>query len=161
MTTEGSASTEDSQSTRSRTFAVSTVATVGVIFVLLGLVHTIAGLPLVLKAVEDGGINLPSIEDTGVRFQLLREPVVYGILSLGVDRCVFGVILILCVPELKKGNRLAWRICMAIGMLFVFGYTPLICIVFERANVPALVMPAFGLVIVVVLLVGRRGFSVT
>ena len=133
----------------------------GVVLVLLGLVHTIAGLPLILKAVNEGGINLPSIEDTGVRFQLLREPVVYGVLSLGVDRCVFGVILLLCVPELTKGSRLAWRICMAIGLLFVIGYTPLICIVFERAHLPALVMPVTGLAIVVVLLIGRRGFSVT
>jgi hypothetical protein len=69
--------------------------------------------------------------------------------------------LLLCVTALKKGSQLAWRICIAIGLLFVVGYTPLICIVFERAHVPALVMPAFGLVIVVVLLVGRRGFSVT
>ena len=41
------------------------------------------------------------------------------------------------------------------------GYTPLICIVFERAHLPALVMPVTGLAIVVVLLIGRRGFSVT
>jgi len=136
------------------------MATVGVALILLGLVHTIAGLPLVTKAVEDGAINLPSIKETGVRFQLLREPVVYGVLSLGVDRCVFGVILLLCVPALKKGSRLVWRICMAIGSLFVVGYTPLICIVFEGVHFPALVMPAFGLAVVVVLLVGRRSFTV-
>ena len=75
---------------RIRKVVAYTVATVGVAFVLLGLLHTIAGVPLVLEAVKTGGINLPSIEDTGVRFQLLREPVVYGVLSLGVDRCVFG-----------------------------------------------------------------------
>ena len=131
---------------------------VGVIFVLLCLVHTIAGLPLALKAVNDGGIDLPSIEDSGIRSQLLREPVVYGILSVGVDRCVFGVILLLCVPELKKGGRLAWRICMTIGSLLVVGCTPLIWVAFEGVHLPALVMPALGLIILVVLIVDRRRF---
>ena len=62
------------------------MATVGVIFVLLGLMHIFGSLPLILEAAESGGINLPSIEDEGAGFQLLREPVVYGLLTVGVDR---------------------------------------------------------------------------
>ena len=70
------------------------------------------------------------------------------------------VILLLCVPELTKGSRFAWRIGIAIGSLLVVGCTPLIWIAFEGVHLPALAMPALGLVIVAVLLLGRRCFSV-
>ncbi len=136
-----------------------TIAAVGVGYVLLGLVHTVAGLPLILTAVKNGAFNLPSIEDAGVGLQLLREPVVYAVLSVGVDRCVLGVILLLIAPELKKGRRLAWRIAMAIGLLLLFGYTPLIWIAFERVHLPALAMPVPGVLILVLLLLTRQSFN--
>ena len=50
--------------------------------------HIFGGLPLILEAAKSGGINLPSIEDEGAGFQLLREPVVYGLLTVGVDRII-------------------------------------------------------------------------
>jgi len=59
---------------------------VGTVFVLLGLIHIFGGMTLILGAAKNGGVNLPSIEDEGAGYQLLREPVVYGLLSLGVDR---------------------------------------------------------------------------
>ena len=70
---------------KNRGFVAPTIAAVGTLLVLLGLAHIIGGLPLILEAAESGGINLPSIEDEDAGFQLLREPIVYGILSLGVD----------------------------------------------------------------------------
>lgn len=75
---------------------------------LMGLVH-FAGLPLILEANQNGTINLPSIEGKGLGFHLLREQVANGVLMVGVDRCVFGAILLLCVPALRKGSRIAWR----------------------------------------------------
>lgn len=146
--------------TRTRRIVAHTMATAGAIFVLLGLLHIFLSLPLILEAAKSGGINLPSIEDEGAGFQLLREPVVYGLLSLGLDRIVLGVILLLCVPELKKGSRFAWRICMAIGFLLLVGNVPLIWVSFERVHVLPLIMPAFGLIILSVLAVGRRSFAV-
>ena len=147
--------------TRSRKLMANTMATTGVIFVLLGLVHIFGGLPIILEATESGGINLPSIEDEDAGLQLLREPVVYGLLSLGVDRIILGVILLLCFPELKKGSRLAWRVCMAIGFLLLVGNVPLIWVSFERIHVLPLIMPAFGLIILVAILVGRRSFRLS
>lgn len=144
--------------TRTRNLVANTIATVGTLFVLLGLIHIFGGLPLITNAAKSGGINLPSIEDEGAGFQLLREPVVYGLLSLGVDRIILGVILLLCVPELKKGRRFAWRICVAIGFLLLVGNLPLIWVSFERVHVLPLIMPAFGLLIMLTLLFGRRSY---
>jgi hypothetical protein len=143
---------------RSRGIVAAIVAVVGVAIVLLGLVH-LAALPLVQEANRSGGINLPSIEDTGFRIQLNREMVLYGLLLVGVDRLAFGVILLLCVPALKKGRRLAWRIGVVIGSLIVVGYTPLVWVLFEGVHWQPLVMPALGLVIVVPLWIGHRGFT--
>ena len=145
--------------TRTRKIVAHTLAVLGVVLVLLGLVHFV-GLPLVLEANKNGATNLPSIEDTGVGYRLFREPVFYGLLSVGVDRCLFGVILLLCVPELKKGRSIVWRICMVIGLAMLLGYTPLIWTTFERLHLPPLVMPAIGLLIVVPLLLGRHSFTV-
>src|SRR5947208_11357511 len=98
-------------SLKTRTVVGYTVGAIGAAMVLLGLVH-FAGLPLILEANKNGTINLPSIEDQGLGFHLLREQVANGVLMVGVDRGVFGAILLLCVPELKKGRRFAWRICV-------------------------------------------------
>ena len=133
---------------------------VGTVFVLFGLIHIFGGMPLTLGPAKNGGINLPSIEDEGAGFQLLCEPVVYGLLSLGVDRIVLGMILLLSVPELKKGRRFAWRICMAIGFLLLVGNETLVWVSFERVHVLPLIMPAFGLIILVAILIGRRSFAV-
>ena len=156
MTADGEPSSND---TKKRRLAANMIAVVGAILITLGLVHIIGGLPMILEAAKNGGINLPSIEDEVAGFQLLREPVVYGILSLGVDRIILGVILLLCVPELKKGSKFAWRICVAIGLLLLVGNTPLVYVSFERVHVLPLIMPAFGLIILVALLVGRRSFG--
>jgi len=146
---------------KNRKLVAYTMATVGAIFVLLGLLHIFAGTPLILKAAKSGGINLPSIEDEGAGFELLREPVVYGLLTVGVDRIIFGsMILLLCVPELKNGSRFAWRICMAIGFLLLVGNLPLIWVSFERVHVLPLILPAIGLIILVAFFFGRRRFAV-
>jgi hypothetical protein len=72
-----------------------------------------------LEANTNGGTNLPSFEEMGLGYHLAREPVLWGLLIVGVDRCLFGAILLFCVPDLKHGRKTAWRICMAIG-LFIF-----------------------------------------
>ena len=53
-----------------------------------------------------------------------------------------------------------WRICMAIGFLLLVGNLPLIWVAFERVHVLPLIMPAFGLFILLVLVIGRRSFTV-
>ena len=91
---------------------------------------------------------------------LYTQPEKENSYQLGVDRIILGVILLLCVPELKKGSRFAWRICFAIGVLLLVGNVPLIWVSFERVHVLPLIMPAFGLMILVALLFGRRSFAV-
>lgn len=145
-------------SLKTRTVVAYTVGAIGVVMVLLGLVH-FGGLPLILEANKNGTINLPSIEEKGLGFHLLREQVANGLLMVGVDRCVFGAILLLCVPELKKGRRFAWRICVVIGSFTFVGYTVLVLLVFERFHLPPFLMPAIGLFILVPLLVARRSFT--
>lgn len=135
-----------------------TLGVIGTVMILFGIVH-FAGLPLILEANKNGTINLPSIEDKGLGFHLLREQIANGVLMVGVDRCVFGAILLLCVAELKKGRRLAWRICMVIGSFTFVGYTALVWLIFERVHLPPLIMPAIGLFILVPLLVARRSFT--
>src|ERR1019366_6783341 len=110
---------------RTRKIVAHSLAVVGVVMVLLGLVH-FAGLPLILEANKSGAINLPSIEEKGIGFHLVQEQVANGLLMVGVDRCVFGAILLLCVPELRKGRKIAWRICMVIGLFTFVGYTALV-----------------------------------
>ena len=112
-----------------------------------------------MEATQNGGINLPSVRDTGVGIHLSREPIIYGHLFMGVDTCVFGAILLLCAPELMKGRRSAWRICMLIGLIEFVGYT-LVWIIFERAYLRPLVIPAIGLLILVPLVLTRRVFTV-
>lgn len=135
------------------------LAVVGVAMIFIGLAHNIVGLRLVLEATQNGGINLPSIRDTGVGIHLSREPIIYGHLFMGVDTCVFGAILLLCAPELVKGRRSAWRICMLIGLTEFVGYT-VVWIVFEHAHLRPLVMPSIGLMILVPLVHIRRGFTI-
>jgi hypothetical protein len=144
--------------TRIRRIVAHTLAVLGVAMVLLGLVH-FAGLPLILEANRSGAINLPSIEEKGVGFHLVREQIANGILMVGVDRCVFGAILLLCVPALKKGSKLAWRICVVIGLFTFVGYTALVLIIFEHFHLVPFVMPAMGLLIIVPLLFARRSFT--
>ena len=147
-----------SECVRSRKIVAHALAGLGAVMVLLGIVH-FAGLPLILDANKNGTINLPSIEDKGLGFHLLRAQVANGVLMVCVDRCVFGAILLLCVPELKRGRRLAWRICMVIGSFTFVGYTALVWLVFERVHLPPLIMPAIGLLILVPLLFARRSFT--
>lgn len=144
---------------RTRKIVANTLGVVGVVMVLLGLVH-FAGLPLILEANKSGAINLPSIEDKGLGFHLLRKQVANGLLMVGVDRCVFGAILLLCVPALKKGSRLAWRICMVIGLFMFVGYTALVLLIFEHFHLAPYLMPAMGLFILMPLLLARRSFTV-
>ena len=144
---------------RTRKIVAYALAAVGVVMILLGLVHFL-GIPMILEANKNGTTGLPSIEETGVGFRLTREPVFYGLLSVGVDRCLFGVILLLCVPALKEGRRFAWRICVVIGLFMFVGNAPLIWLVFERVHLPVVVMPAIGLLILMPLLMGRRVFTV-
>jgi len=144
---------------RTRKIVAYALAVMGVVMSLLGLVHFL-GLPMVLEANKNGTTGLPSIEETGVGFRLTREPVFYGLMSVGVDRCVFGAIILLCAPALKEGRRFAWRICMVIGLFISAGYAPLVWIFFERVHLAALVMPATGLLILIPLLIGRRVFTV-
>ena len=134
------------------------LAVVGVVMVLLGLVH-FAGLPLILEANKSGAINLPSIEEKGMGFHLVREQIANGLLMVGVDRCVFGAILLLCVPALRKGSRTAWRICMVIGLFTFVGYTALVLLIFEHFHLVPFVMPAMGLLILVPLLLAWRSFT--
>lgn len=143
---------------RTQKLVAHALAVVGVVLVLLGLVH-FGGLPLILEANKNGTINLPSIEDKGLGVHLLREQVANGLLMVGVDRCVFGAVLLLCVPALRKGSRLAWRICMVIGVFTFVGYTALVLLIFEHFHVVPFVMPAMGLLILVPLLVARRSFT--
>jgi len=145
--------TTSTDGTKTRNVVGNTLAVVGVVMVLLGLVH-FGGLPLVLEANKNGTINLPSIEDKGLGFHLLREQVANGLLMVGVDRCVFGAILLLCVPALRKGSRLAWRICTVIGLFTFVGYTALVLLIFEHFHLVPYLMPAMGLLILVPLLVG-------
>lgn len=144
---------------RTRKLVANTLAVVGVVMVLLGLVH-FAGLPLILEANKSGAINLPSIEEKGMGFHLVREQIANGLLMVGVDRCVFGAILLLCVPALGKGSRLAWRICMVIGVFTFVGYTALVLLIFEHFHLVPYLMPAMGLLILVPLLLARRSFTV-
>lgn len=144
---------------RTRKIVAYALAVMGVIMILLGLVHFL-GLPMILEANKNASTGLPSIEEPGIGFRLTREPVFYGLMSVGVDRCLFGVILLLCVPALKEGRRFAWRICIVIGLFIFVGYTPLVWIFFERVHLAALVMPAIGLLILMPLLIGRRIFTV-
>ena len=143
---------------RTRKVVAIALAVVGVVLVFLGLVH-FAGLPLILEASKNGAINLPSIEDKGLGFHLIREQVANGLLMVGVDRCVFGAILLLCGPELRKGRRIAWRICMVIGLFTFVGYTALVWIIFEHFHLVPFVMPAMGLLILVPLWLARRSFT--
>jgi hypothetical protein len=144
---------------RSRKVVANTLAVVGVVMVLLGIVH-FGGLPLILEANKSGAINLPSIEEKGLGFHLVREQVANGILMVGVDRCVFGAILVLCVPALRKGSRFAWRICMVIGLFTFLGYTALVLLIFEHFHLVPFLMPAMGLLILVPLVFARRSFTV-
>lgn len=144
---------------RTRKIVANTLAVLGVALVLIGLFHVFASLPLVLEANKNGATNLPSIEE-GVSYRLFREGVFFGLLTVGVDRCVFGAVLLLCVADLKRGRKTAWRICLVIGLLIVVGYLPLVWITFERVHLPPLAMPAIGLLILVPLLLGRHSFSV-
>src|SRR5205807_3722025 len=123
-----------------RKIVANTLAVVGVVMILLGLVH-FAGLPLILEANKSGAINLPSIEEKGMGFHLVREQIANGLLMVGVDRCVFGAILLTCVPALKKGRRLAWRICMVIGLFTFVGYLSLVLLIFEQFHPVPFVMP--------------------
>src|SRR3954464_7192119 len=54
-----------------RKIVAHTLAVVGVVMVLLGLVH-FGGLPLILEANSSDAINLPSIEKKGMGFHLVR-----------------------------------------------------------------------------------------
>jgi len=94
---------------RTRKIVAHTLVVMGVVLILLGLVHFV-GLPLVLEANKSGATNLPSIEDTGVGFHLTHEPVFYDLLTVGVDRCPFGAILLLCVPELGERHEIGYLI---------------------------------------------------
>lgn len=66
-----------------------TLAVVGVVLILLGLVH-LAALPLVLQANKSGGLNRPSIEDVGMGFHLAREPVLWGPVERRRGQVPFG-----------------------------------------------------------------------
>jgi hypothetical protein len=142
-----------------RKIIANALTVLGVVMVLLGLVH-FAGLRLILEANKSGAINLPSIEDKGLGFHLVREQVANGLLMVGVDRCVFGAILLLSVPALRKGSRIAWRICVVIGLFTFVGYTALVLLIFEHFHLVPYLMPAMGLLILVPLLVARRSFTV-
>ena len=150
--------TTPADGTRTRKIVANTLGVVGVVMVLLGLVH-FAALPLIMEANKNGTINLPSIEDKGLGFHLLREQVANGILMVGVDRCVFGAILLLCVPALRKGSRIAWRICVVIGLFTFVGYTALVLLIFEHFHLVPYLMPAMGLLILVPLVFARRSFT--
>ena len=152
-------STSSADGRRTRKVVAHTLAVVGAVMVLLGLVH-FAGLPLILEANRSGAINLPSIEEKGIGFHLVREQVANGILMVGVDRCVFGAILLLCVPALRKGSRLAWRICVVIGLFTFVGYTALVLLIFEHFHLVPLVMPAMGLLVLVPLVIAQGRFAV-
>ena len=143
---------------RTRKIVAIFLAVVGVVMTLLGLVH-FAGLPLIMEANKSGAINLPSIEEKGMGFHLVREQVANGLLMVGVDRCVFGAILLQCVPALRKGSRIAWRICMVIGLFTFFGYTALVLLIFEQLHPVPFVMPGMGLLILVPLFIARRSFT--
>lgn len=144
---------------RTRKIVSIALAVVGAVMVLLGLVH-FAGLPLILEANKSGAINLPSIEEKGIGFHLVREQVANGILMVGLDRCVFGAILLLCVPALRKGSRIAWRIWVVIGLFTFVGYTALVLLIFEYFHLVPFVKPAMGLLIFVPLLFARHSFTV-
>ena len=62
---------------KARKVVAISLAVVGVVTILIGLAHDIVGLPLVLEATQNGGINLPSVRDTGVGLHLSREPIIY------------------------------------------------------------------------------------
>lgn len=145
---------------RTRRIVAYMLGSLGVVLVLAGLGHVLGGLPLVMEANKPGAINLPSFEDVGIGFHLAREPVLFGLLTVGVDRCLFGVILLLCVADLKSGRKVAWRICLAVGLLISVGYMPFVWIVFEHVHMAPLVMPAIGVLILVPLLLGRHSFTV-
>ncbi len=113
-----------------RQIVANTLAVVGVVMVLLGLVH-FAVLPRILEANKIGAINLPSIEEKGIDFHLVREQVANGVLMVGVDRCVFCAILLPSVPALRKG-RTALPICIVIGLFTFVGYTALVLLIFEH-----------------------------
>src|SRR5438067_7421689 len=151
--------TTPTDGTKTRKIVANMLAVVCVVMFLLGLVH-FAGLPLILEADRSGAINLPSIEEKGMGFHLVREQIANGLLMVGVDRCVFGAILLLCVPALGKGSRLAWRICMVIGSFTFVGYTALVLLIFDSFHLVPYLMPAMGLLILVPILVARHSFTV-
>jgi hypothetical protein len=148
----------DASCVRSRRVVASILGVVGGVSILLGLVHFVA-LPLVLEANRGAGTNLPSCEDTAVGFRLTREPVFYHFQMSGVDRLAFGTILLLCVPALRQGRKLAWRIGAVIGSFLAVGGTALVWALFPRIHPAPLFMPVLGSVVLVSLVLCRRGFT--
>lgn len=114
----------------------------GSLIVLLGILHDVAGLPALRRAVARGELA-----------ERLAGPQIVNWLFSGAAMCLLGILVILAAWDLDRAGRLARRVIVISGAFFValglFAYA-------VEPRAPVLVFSLLGLILCVPLLAGAK-----
>lgn len=141
----GAACPEEDLRRGSRNLGAWGAGLAGGVLAVLGVLHVVLGVPSLRRAVERGNLA-----------PQLAGPQMVNWLFSGGTISLLGALLVLSVPELRRGRRAAWRSALSTGVYFLlvgvaaYAWVP-------RADV--LIFAIVGLCVAAPLALGRRAFN--